>query len=802
MKSFHKNKSIDSILQITKDVVIQNYNYHDYMINENNAFYRKQLPLLMKHSRINTLVSSKAKIIEIDKIWKNVKNTSSKKENKSQLNISKSILPLDSIRSMKIRSNKISSICPIYDSKGSFIKGSVSQRRIFSYKSLLNSILSDNITKRNKEQVSYKSIKFNNFKKIKNFNKNKGLNCKDIRTIFFNEPEYNNIKYDESQIFGNRKLYENIIKKKLIELQTTYNKNLITKKEKSYKYGIHKKKINLTFDSLKIRMNEVINEKNTKIEVYEKSSLEYSFPLSLLPLFYSKNKELFLMILTKLLIWDEENQNFYIEKNDNEVIANILRNDDSFINENDRILFRDEKEISQNDLNELEIDRKNNGRDKNDLLLNDYKSGPIPLINSIKYIKPKSKNSNSLIERKGSMDKLINVFENKFKTKSYDIYSKKMNMNGDYLNISTFEYFWVTPKKSFILTIETPLITVNIPSNSILVKKYIDFDLLFYIYTKNFEMWDFYIVHYLLSYKNFRSLLDNLYSIPEKNNIFFYVTEPKHRKNIYTYDVLISFITKSEPKNVSSKIKIENKEIIQEKEKNEKQVTEEKKEKEIMEDNNNINYCNSIFIQKGLLIIASFINLEKKTCNEYKFHFNLDQLRKFQLMETYISRLSFFSRFLNINYEKGTITFDFESFNNFDESNWINDINKCNHYSSQMIFHYDKNKIDPNNSDEQLTLKEFPGAIKGTKIKIEMKCPLILIKTLDQHGYLTTEKVNVNYKVEKILSKIIKHNSIDLTKQIVNILKDNNFCRKIYVLNKKIYKKQAIRKRFYNKINN
>ncbi len=132
-------------------------------------------------------------------------------------------------------------------------------------------------------------------------------------------------------------------------------------------------------------------------------------------------------------------------------------------------------------------------------------------------------------------------------------------------------------------------------------------------------------------------------------------------------------------------------------------------------------------------------------------------------MEIFINKLSFFSKFLNINYEKGTITFDFESFNNFDESNWINDINKCNNNYSQMIFHYDKNKIDPNNSDEQLTLKEFPGAIKGTKIKIEMKCPLILIKTLDQHGYLTTKKVNVNYKVEKILRKIIKHNSIDLT---------------------------------------
>ena len=51
------------------------------------------------------------------------------------------------------------------------------------------------------------------------------------------------------------------------------------------------------------------------------------------------------------------------------------------------------------------------------------------------------------------------------------------------------------------------------------------------------------------------------------------------------------------------------------------------------------------------------------------------------------------------------------------------------------------------------------------------------MKGLDDNGFKTTEKINVNYKVEKILSKITINNSLDLTKQIINILKDNNFCR-------------------------
>ena len=68
------------------------------------------------------------------------------------------------------------------------------------------------------------------------------------------------------------------------------------------------------------------------------------------------------------------------------------------------------------------------------------------------------------------------------------------------------------------------------------------------------------------------------------------------------------------------------------------------------------------------------------------------------------------------------------------------------------------------------------------------------MRALDENGIITTETVNVDYRVEKILSKIIIHNAIDLTRQLVNILKDNNFCRKIYVSRRAINKKYKTKK--------
>ena len=134
---------------------------------------------------------------------------------------------------------------------------------------------------------------------------------------------------------------------------------------------------------------------------------------------------------------------------------------------------------------------------------------------------------------------------------------------------------------------------------------------------------------------------------------------------------------------------------------------------------------------------------------------------------------------MKINYENETITFDFVSFNDFNEDLWIKDMKKYNFkYLKNYKIIYEERKYEEGPPvDDVSIMKIYQGINKNIQIKIEVKYPLIIMKGLDDNGFKTTEKINVNYKVEKILSKITINNSLDLTKQIINILKDNNFCR-------------------------
>ena len=204
---------------------------------------------------------------------------------------------------------------------------------------------------------------------------------------------------------------------------------------------------------------------------------------------------------------------------------------------------------------------------------------------------------------------------------------------------------------------------------------------------------------------------------------------------------------------------------------------------------NRLNF-NSLFIQKGLLVIASYINTKKNITNEYIFHFNIDQLRKFQNMEVLVDKMSFFIKFLKINYDNESIYFDFESFNEFDESLWIKDMKKYNFkYLKNYKVIYEEKKIEDNVQDDVSIMKVYQGINKNIQIKIEIKYPLILMKSLDEYGFKTSEKINIEYKIEKILSNLTINNTLDLTKQIINILKAHNFCRKDYAAKRNERKK-------------
>ena len=825
-------KNIDSILQVTNDVIYKSNNYREYILNQNNSLYMRQLPLLMKHERMKALISKK-----IEDTQKNSSSLIFQEEDKakeikekSKLNLYKHLSPLSNIRNIKIKSKKLPPLCPLYNSQGELIPAAIKSSKIIykkiDYNDFLNKINmalgfeKKGIPKRRKLEI--KKLKYN-----KSCDFDLKIKLDDLEKNYFSTPEYEYLKYDENLIFGKDSIknYEEIIKNKIIELQTVYNQNDTIIKEKEYIYGFDRRKILLTLESLKIKIFEIKNEDAPIIEIKDdKPCFEYILPFALLPLFYFKGVDSFLMILTKIINFKEINLKFELKEKYDEIIASILRNCSDFdihnndeYNTNERDLYaNDNNDINNNELqssinhnNSFKRQNSNknvllNNETKNNNILNNFfnalnssqnnineqNTSNIPeennTSNSNKYSNKNNNNTNldSNISNDLRKTTLSNIKKNA-SIQTFEIYASKRNKDEKKI-ISQYEFFWITPTKSFILYIETPLITIFAPSNNNYIKEYINFELLFYIYQNSFIMWDFYIMKYLSQIKNFRIFFEQLYSIQKKMNISLFLTKPKSKKLLSTNFDLASIITRPESdkynKNMNS---IESPKLSKRYESSKTKVYTSSNLASFKKNNN------------GLLFIITFINEENETIREFVVHFNVDQLRKFQIMEIMQDKMSYFLKFLHIHHDSETISFDFESFKEFNELKWIKQINKYNFnsYLSQCQTISEKKFVDEN-GQELKVIKVLKSHSPNVQIKVEMKCPLILIQDLDDLGFKTTERVNVDSNVESILSKLTIHNTLDLTKQLVDILKNNNFCRKIISSNR-IFKKKTTK----NKIN-
>ena len=109
------SKNIDSILHVTNEVIHKNNKYRDYIKNQNNSLYMRQLPLLMKNERMKALISKK-----LDDIHKNgsillLDEEKQSKDSNEKLKFNLLSSPLNSIRNIKIKSKKLPPLSPLYN---------------------------------------------------------------------------------------------------------------------------------------------------------------------------------------------------------------------------------------------------------------------------------------------------------------------------------------------------------------------------------------------------------------------------------------------------------------------------------------------------------------------------------------------------------------------------------------------------------------------------------------------------------------------------------------------------------------
>ena len=234
--------------------------------------------------------------------------------------------------------------------------------------------------------------------------------------------------------------------------------------------------------------------------------------------------------------------------------------------------------------------------------------------------------------------------------------------------------------------------------------------------------------------------------------------------------------TQKENKNeLDEKVKESQKEIEEkEKEKEKDKVIEEKEKEEDKEKENNNNKMNknlynSILEQDCFIAIVTLTDTEKSISNQYTIHFNYSHFNKFDSMEKYMKKTSFLLKFLDINYENLSIDFDYESLNTFDEKNWIKENEKYNYILDNKPIEDNTNKEEEKTLNVNKNRAEYAGSLKGTSIIIDIKQPIILLKSIDKNGNLFTKRFAIFYEEEKKLIFNRNDEVIDLSKNIYEI---------------------------------
>ena len=766
------SQSIGNILQVTKNIIQENENFYDYYINKDNSLYHKQLPLLMKKSRLQHAL-----------VLYNKENK--KQDNNISLSLDKNHQILDNIRNAQIRSKKLPPLCPFYNEKGELIRSVVKTSRVYNKHTFDNneSFNVNTLGGRKNKKILKKILKRSMYENSKSIN-----DLENIETDFFkfNEEAYTRLTYDENEIFGKKDKYMNIINEKITEFKIKELKENLGdfKKEKIFEKSIKKKKVILTFDSIAVQIfsSDKIDDSNiNQIPVFE-----YNLPFIYLPLFYFKGEEKFKIFLSKLIEWDNIGKKFLLIESQEKIIQDILKNCIDFQSQEKPKIKEKEKQFDKLKTFKLEDPSYKSSKikfsqssmntsvkpsklKKDTLVIRNVASGPVKDEHGFSQTVP-----NTYLTNIGDENKRYNVEDRK------DIFPSEKESN--FYNYSVFEFFWITPDKLFNVSIKMPLITLAIPKNNIIVKKYIDFELLFFLYQNDFKYWDYYIAKYLISFKSFRTLLEDINSINEIGNKKLFLTYPKVKSysfnnikivniaSIKHKDILENLIdglmSGSEDKK-DNKTKNETNKENNENANNNIDNKIEQKEEPIQISKEEEKLQNSTLIQKSFIAIIRFVDNKTLKAKEFKIYFNFSQFQKFQKLEKFIDKISFLIKFIDINYVHKTVEMNYKSLDNFSENDWIKDFERYNS-------HYLTTSFSKIQKDNQRVFTEFSGIIKNTSIQIEIFRPLALFRTVDENGNIRTENsILGNNSLEKTIS-VEKDDIREMSKIFYENIEDNS----------------------------
>jgi hypothetical protein len=462
----------------------------------------------------------------------------------------------------------------------------------------------------------------------------------DYEKEFFPDVNFSNLEYKESEIFGKEKIYENLIKDKIIYFQNEKNENNTIKLEKDLYYGKYKKEIRLTLKSIHISFEDMNLSKKL-----QNQNLQVDIPFALIPLLYYKGIGSFIKILSQIIKAEKNFEDIYFDEN---AVQGALNN------------------------------------------IKDFKIIP-----------------------KKNCDKNLNFFDNESKVGNNDkpiiLKSPGLTKNKNFLKFNIFVFYWVTLDKTYSVTVTLPTMTLNILEEKIVMNQFIEYELLFFLYKRNFLNWEFFIIKYLSSYSKFRNIIRKLGQNTTLYNEEFFLKEPKIRYNSFSDEVLINIYTDQ--------------------------------------------FCrNQVLEFRSFYILVNFIDTNYSYEKIYQIHFNFLQYLKLFEISKYSNKILFLIKFLEINNEIHSLNFNFKEYDEFDIKNWMDNIRKFSSKSLKDIF------------DEKLT-GEFDICQK--KIKIAFKKPKwSLLRIENDKERIKNLEIGKDLEVEFV--QCMYHEISDSWKHLVN----------------------------------
>ena len=283
--------------------------------------------------------------------------------------------------------------------------------------------------------------------------------------------------------------------------------------------------------------------------------------------------------------------------------------------------------------------------------------------------------------------------------------SPSLKRDQNFIKFNYFIFFWITNTRTFSAKITLPFIDLDILENHITMKLFLDYELLFFLYQKNFENWEFYVIKYLSTFSKYRKIFEQLGSQRKINHKTIFLKEPKTKINSFSQETLYNIYT-------------------------------------------DLSYRNQIILFNSFFINVQLIDDILSLQNNYKIIFNFNQYLKLFEIAKYSNKIDFLSKFMEINNVTHSLNFNFKKFDEFDVNLWMENMKKFSFSSLK-----NNNNI---NLNEELC-NEYD--IYNKTLRIEYKKPQWnLVKFENKKEVVRTQEIGNEMELH-LIESIVNPNS-------------------------------------------